>query len=201
MSAIFLALIQQLNASVFTLILILVIVFWLTYKSGGWVASYDNFENKSEKFDAKIDSIKDSLSKITATTELLYQAHISHLNTVKGHSPLSLTPKGEEISKAIDAEAKIVRHWDAIKKKLEAKNPINTYDIQVAAMDIARNCFDEVFTPAEQGEVKTYALKVGLNLLEMYPIIGIIIRNKIFDERNISLGEVDDHNQAVSGKS
>lgn len=54
MEAIFLALIQQLNGSVFTLIAILLVVFWILYKSGGWVKSYEDFESKSEKFDSKI---------------------------------------------------------------------------------------------------------------------------------------------------
>lgn len=191
MIEIFLALIKTLNSSVFTLILILVVVFWLLYKSGGWVKSYKDFENKSEKFDTKIDLIKDSLSSIKATTDLLYQAHLS---TVKTHSPISLSEKGSEISKAINAELKVNNHWEIIKQEVETKNPVNPYDIQTVSMDIARNCFEKIFTEQEQNEIKTYAFSIGLNLLEIYPILGIIIRDRFFREKDIKAEEVDKYN-------
>lgn len=194
MEAIFLALIQQLNAAVFTLIAILVVAFWLVYKSGGWVKSYKNFEEKSEKFDIKIDLIKESIFKVQATTDLLYQ---SHLSTVKAHSPVSLTEKGREISTAISAEIKINNHWEIIKKEVEDKKPTNPYDIQVVSMDIARNCFEKIFTSEEQNQIKTYAYGIGLNLLEIYPILGVIIRDRIFKEKNIPVAEVDKHKPSM----
>lgn len=190
MESIFLALIQQLNGAVFTLVIILLMTFWLAHKSGGWVKSYKDFESKSERFDEKIDHIKDNISKIQATTDLLYQAHLS---TVKAHSPVTLTQKGKEISAAIFAELKINTHWEDIKRALENKNPTNPYDIQTVAMDIARNCFEKIFTLDEQNEIKTHAFRIGLNLLEIYPILGVIIRDRIFKERSISIEEVDKH--------
>jgi len=193
MEAVFLALIQELNASVFTLIAVLLVVFWIVYKSGGWVKSYGDFESKSEKFDTKIDVIKDSLSAIRATTDLLYQAHLS---TVKSHSPISLTDKGREISTAVTAELKVNNHWEAIRREVENKKPTNPYDIQTVSMDVAKHCFDTMFTPEEKNEIKTYAFGIGLNLLEIYPILGVIIRDRIFKEKNIKVEEVDKHNPA-----
>lgn len=193
MESIILALIQQLTGAVFTLIAVLLVIFWLLYKSGGWVKSYENFEDKSEKFDTKIDLIKDSLSSIKATTDLLYQAHLS---TVKSRSPVSLTDRGKEISAAISAELKVNNHWDDIKQEVEKKKPVNPYDIQTVAMDIARNCFEKIFTLQEQDDIKTYAFGIGLNLLEIYPILGVIIRDRIFKEQSIKVEDVDKHNPA-----
>lgn len=190
MEAIFLALIQQLNGAVFTLIAILLVVFWLMYKSGGWVKSYKIFENKNEKFDEKIDFIKESIYKVQATTDLLYQAHLS---TVKTRSPISLTEKGKEIANAISAELKVNNHWDAIKREVEKKNPANPYDVQTVSMDIARNCFEKIFDIQEQNEIKTYAYGIGINLLEIYPILGVLIRDRVFKEKNILPEEVDKH--------
>ena len=197
MEAVFLSLIGQLNGSVFTLVVILVLMFFVVYKLGGVVKSYKDFESSKEKNETKMDDIKTSLAKITATTDLLYQ---SHLSTVKSTSPLKLTDKGVQVSTAIGAEEKVANHWEEIKKVLEGKHPVNPYDIQVIAMDIARRCFDKIFTPAEQDVAKTYAFKTGLNLLEIYPVIAIIIRDKIFQERNMSLGEIDKHDPS-SGQS
>ena len=61
-------------------------------------------------------------------------------------------------------------------------------------MDIARNCFEKIFTSQEQNEIKTYAYSIGINLLEVYPILGVIIRDRIFKENNIKVEEVDKHN-------
>ena len=188
MEAIFLALIQQLNGAVFILVLILLVVFWLTYKSGGWVKSYNDFEGKSEKFDNKIDLIKESIFKVQATTDLLYQAHLS---TVKAHSPISLTDKGKKIATDISAELKVNNHWEDIKREVDRKNPANPYDIQTVSMDIARNCFERIFTAQEQSEIKNYAYGIGMNLLEIYPILGVIIRDRVFKEGNIQPEEVD----------
>lgn len=170
-----LLLMQQLNTAVFVLLTILVLAFCLTYKIGGVVNKFKGVEKKTDKFDSSIDSIKDNLSKIGATTELLYKAHLS---TIASRSPLDLTGKGQEISKAIFLESKVDQHWDAINKELQKMHSINPYDIQNAAMELAKNCFDAIFTEKERDQIKTYAFQIGIDLLEIYPIIGIIIRNK-----------------------
>ena len=190
METIILTLIQQLNSSVFILILVLILCILLAYKLGGVVTYFTETKSKNEKIDGKIDTIKDVLARVQATTDLLYQAHLS---TVQAHSPIQLTDKGRSIAKAILAEIKVDDHWAAIKEKLEARNPTNAYDVQAVAMDIARDCFEKVFTSAEQNEIKTYAFSIGINLLEIYPIFGVIIRDRIFAERKLALEEVDKH--------
>ena len=190
MENIFLALIDKLNSSVFVLIILLLLAFWVVYRAGKITNSFKNFETKNDKIDAAIYEMKDSLLQVKATTELLYQTHLS---TVKSHSPMSLTPKGEEISKAILAELKINNYWTSIRNELQKTHPTNPYDIQVAALGLARYCFDKIFTEQERNEIKTYAFKIGINLLEIYPIIGIIIRDIYFKEQNISLEDIDKH--------
>jgi hypothetical protein len=188
MEALFLALIQQLNGAVFTLIVIVILMFYIIYKAGGIITTFRHFERKNDKADTKFDEMTGSLAKIQATTDLLYQAHLS---TIQARSPIALSDKGKEIASAIQAEVKINEHWQDIKAKLEEKNPTNPYDIQTVAMDISRDCFDKIFTLEERNQIKTYAFSIGLNLLEIYPIFGVLIRNKIFQERNIPLGDVD----------
>ena len=193
MEAIFFALIQQLNASVFTLIAMLLITFWLVYKAGGIIQSYKDYNDSKQKVETKIDSIKESISEVKATTNLLYQAH---LNTVKSASPIKLTPLGEEISGTLSIPQKVNDHWNDISTEMKKRDSQNPYDIQSVAMAIARNCFDKIFTDAEQGEVKTYAFKKGLNLLEIYPIIAVEIRDRVFRENGIPLDDVDKHDPA-----
>ena len=190
METIFIELTKQLNSSVFILITLLLLSFCVVYKAGKIVGSFKIFETKNNKIDDAIHEIKDSLSKVKAITELLYQTHLS---TVKNHSPTSLTLKGEEISKTISAESKINSYWISIRNELKKSHLINPYDIQVTALNIAQYCFENFFSEQERNEIKTYAFQMGINLLEIYPIIGIIIRDIYLKEQNISLEDIDKH--------
>lgn len=193
MEAIVLALIQQLNGAVFVLVCIFLIVAFLLYKAGGVVTMFGDFRAKNQKIDDKLDGMHASLSEIRATTNLLYQAH---LTTIKAASPIKLTPLGQEISDTLIVPAKVNAHWEAISAEIARKNPQNPYDIQSVALAIARNCFDKIFTEEERNEAKTVAFNKGMNLLEIYPIIGIEIRNRVMKEKGLPLDEIDRHDPA-----
>jgi len=193
MEAIVLALIQQLNSAVFVLVCILLIVAFLVYKAGAIVTMFGEFKDKNRKIDDKLDSMHSSLSDIKATTNLLYQAHLS---TIKAASPIKLTPLGQEISDALGVPAIVNAHWDAINSEMVAKNPQNPYDIQSVALAIARNCFDRIFSEEERNRAKTIAFNKGMNLLEIFPVIGIEVRNRVMKERGLPLDEIDKHDPA-----
>lgn len=175
-----LALVNQLNSSVFTLIVVLLFALWGMYKLGGIVSVFMEFKDKHKNFDASISTIKDDISAIKATTDLLYQTHLS---TIQSHSPLSLTDKGKKISSELNVERTVTKHWGEIKDLVERSSPSNPYDIQTVAMEIAKNCFGKIFSEDERNTMKTYAFGTGMNLLEIIPIIGIVIRDKFLKER------------------
>jgi hypothetical protein len=188
MTSVLLELLKHLNSAVFILVCILAAAFWAIYKLGGITKTFSFFEKKNDNFDKSIDEIKTNLSSIKATTDLLYQ---SHLSTIQSHSPLSLTAKGIEISNKLKMEDKVAIHWEEIKNEIDQKSPSNPYDIQIVSMELARNCFNHIFTESEKKEIKMYAYQVGVNLLEILPIIGIIVRDKYLLEKGISVSEID----------
>jgi hypothetical protein len=98
-----------------------------------------------------------------------------HLSQVRS----SLRPVGQEISDALSVPAIVNAHWEAISREMAVKNPQNPYDIQGVALAIARNCFDKIFTEEERNKAKTLAFIKGMNLLEIFPVIGIEIRNRV----------------------
>lgn len=195
MAEVFLKLIEQLNSAVFVLIAILVLAFWAIYKVAAMITLFKSFKDERTETKNDLTDIKKDVAKVTATVDLLYQSHLyqSQLPTVKSYSPLSLTDKGKEISGALKLGEKIANHWVEIKNKIEEKKPSNSYDIQTASLDLARDCFETIFTNEERNEMKQYAFKNGLNILEFFPIIGIITRDKFLAERGINLSEVDEH--------
>jgi len=197
MEAVLLALIAQLNGAVFILVCIFLIIAYGLYRAGGIVTMFNAFRTKSEKIDDKLDTMTSSLADIRATTNLLYQAHVT---TVKAASPIKLTSIGLEISKALNIPMMVDGHWDVIKSEIEKRNPQNPYDIQSVAMSIARRCFEHIFSEAEQNAIKTYAFGRGMNLLEIFPIIAIEIRDRVLKERGIPLEDVDKHDPAKQAR-
>lgn len=183
MDTLFLALIGQLNSAVFTLLLILAVAFFIVWKLSDLFSQFRHQKEKNAKLDTNLDSIKDSVASIRATTELLYQAHLS---TIKSQSPLSLTDVGITIAKDLDMQEKINRHWEKLKPLFEGKKLENPYDVQTIALQFAPSCFEQVFSEDEKSQIKLYAYRNGKNLLEILPIIGILIRDKYITENHIS---------------
>ena len=77
MESVFLAIISQLNSAVFVLLAILLLAFWTTYKMGGLVTYFRETKSENRRTDLEIDEIRDTLSSVRATTDLLYRAHIN----------------------------------------------------------------------------------------------------------------------------
>lgn len=190
MEAIFLKLIEQLNSSVVILLMVLAIAFFLIYKLGCLVTEFGIFREKNKGFDDGMLNIKSDLSEIKATAKLLYDAHLS---TIKSHSPISLTSKGEIISNEVGMKRKVDDHWSDIKKILDEKKPTNPYDIQTVAMDAAKFIFDTVFTEEEKNEIKMYAYNKGENILQITPIIGVLSRDRYLLEKGYHKDEIDSH--------
>lgn len=176
-------LIDQLNSSVFTLLAILLVAFYAIYRLGGIVTSFTNFKDKHKDLDTTIGGVKDTLASIKATTDLLYQAHLS---TLKSNSPLSLSPKGLEISRAIELENKVSDHWEEIKTLIQRTSPSTAYDVQTVAISEANKIFLNIFTEAEQNQMKMHAYRTGINILEIVPIIAILVRDRYLREAGIS---------------
>ncbi len=58
-------------------------------------------------------------------------------------------------------------------------------------MDVVRNCFTTLFSQAEQEEIKLFAFKKGIDLLQIFPIIGVLVRDKYLKEQGIAIEEID----------
>ncbi len=191
MQAIILKLIDQLNSSVFLLFGILLVAFWALYKLGGVVKMFDIFQQKNKDLDTHVHSIKETLATIKATTDLLYQVHVA---TIKAHSPISLTDKGIKIASELKLSDKVGSHWEQIKNEISKRSPANPYDVQVVSMDMSRDCFEKFFSDEEKNVIKLYAYQTGQNLLEIYPIVGVLIRDAYLKEKGFTLAAVDQHN-------
>ena len=190
----FIKIADQLNGSIVVLMLILIIAFLAIFKLGKVISQYDGFCKKQDKFDNSIDVIKEDIHSIKARVDIIYNRH---LDTVKAHSSISITEIGKEISSANKLENLVTKYWEKISEKIKEKNPSNPYDIQTVSMNLASEIFEDIFEDEEKTVIKKYAFDSGRNLLEIYPIIGVIVRDRYLKEVGASLDEVDKHDPKV----
>ena len=131
-------------------------------------------------------TIKNDLSNVSATVKLLYD-----IRTIQTNSPISLSELGQTISSDLLLSTKVANYWDQIKPIIASKNPSNPYDVQTIALDNAKLFFDRFFDANEKDVLKTYAYKKGLNILQIYPIIGVHARDRYLREGGMNIGDID----------
>ncbi len=182
-------LIQQLNGSVIILAILLIAVLIITFKSGSWISSLQEWKKNVDKHDKKIDD----LQKMSAKIDIIYQRVIPNF-PIKSQSPISLTESGREIMKEIHAEKIFERILptiqDEFKKEFSEKN---AYDIQTRAMAYAEENIESKLTSEEIIKVKNAAFTRGLMKDDILAIFGLLLRDKTLEDFNIPVSDVDKH--------
>ncbi len=182
-------LIQQLNGSVIILAILLIAVLIITFKSGSWISSLQEWKKNVDKHDKKIDD----LQKMSAKIDVIYQRVIPNF-PIKSQSPISLTESGREIMKEIHAEKIFERILptiqDEFKKEFSEKN---AYDIQTRAMAYAEENIESKLTSEEIIKVKNAAFTRGLMKDDILAIFGLLLRDKTLKDFNIPVSDIDKH--------
>lgn len=186
MGELLLALIKQLNTSVFVLIIILILGLWAVYKVGTWKEKFSNHEDE-------IKALKD-LSKEVVTirtkADLIYQSVKPHIPVIN-MSPLVLTDSGKKIKEKIKANEIFKKYEKNLKEEADKFAPKTAYDIQMIAMKIVKEKLLEMLNEDELIPMKEEAYKNGLLLENILAIFGILLRNAILTEKNIPVSSID----------
>ena len=184
--------VSQLNSSVFVLIIILILVIYLAYKSGGLIEKFSSQDKKIDRLESKQDNFVELKTKI----DLIYQ--YTNPNAIaKQQSPIALTEKGRAISQKIHADVIFSRIFDKLNERFQKNKPKNAYDIQASAINVAKSHTLELLNEQELLLIKKIAFEEGIPLDDMWLIFGIMLRNKILTEEGISISEVDKHDNST----
>ena len=106
-------------------------------------------------------------------------------------SPVNLTDTGKEIAQKLNAESIAQKYLADVKRMLSSDS--NAYEIQEASFGFSTKNLPEALGEKTKNIIEREAFERGLNVIQMYRIIGILIRNKICDERNIPYSSIDDN--------
>lgn len=190
MSPIIERILQELNSSVFVLLLILAAIGYGLFKIGGWK---EKFRHHDEKL-GKLDSMDAKLSELSFKVQLIYD-NTNPRKLVAAHSPLALTALGHDLAGKIRAEEIFARLMPGLLDAIEKKCPqdTNAYDIQLEALDIAKNTIPTLLTAEEINTIKNAAFAMGILLDDIWTIFGVYLRDEILKKRNIPFIEIDRH--------
>jgi predicted amino acid-binding ACT domain protein len=180
--------IQQLNGSIFVLLLILIFVGIALFKAGRWVELFKTHEKRMDGF----DGLKEDVIVIKTKVDLIYQ-NTNPNSPIRAASPINLTDVGQEIISNLQAMEMLNKYADELKNEVDKVSPKNPYDIQMMAMEVARKNLLEKLDEHELTKVKEEAYKRGLLIEDVLSVFGVLLRNCILKERNIPISDIDKH--------
>lgn len=188
MDAIVTKLIEQLNSSVFVLLLVLVAVGYVLHKAGEWKQTFVQHKDRI----SDLEKLSNEVIKISTKVDLIY-SHVTPNAMTRSHSPISLTDVGIETAKRLHADTMLDKYYPKLKKQLDLNNPQNAYDIQKYAMQIAKVDMMNFIDAYELVSIKDEAFAKGVLLEDIFSIFGVLLRDKVLKEKGISVAEVDHH--------
>lgn len=188
MITIFSKLIDQLNSSVFVLLGILGCAFWAIYKIGKWS---EKFRQHGDKI-TKIENLSEKVIELKTKVDLIYD-NTNPRRTVAAMSPISLTDIGNQIVAKIEANKILEKYILKLTKEVESKNPKNAYDIQMAAMEVAKGKMITFLNEEELNAIKQEAYSRGIIVQDILAVFGVLLRNHILNQKGMPISDVDIH--------
>jgi dsDNA-specific endonuclease/ATPase MutS2 len=167
---------------------------------GGWAIHYitkfttkinvehGQFSKRMDKVESNVDEIRKDIAYIKGSLELVVASKDA---LSKKKSPLSFTDLGKEIAKSNDLDAMIANNWLKINTVLQDLKTKNPYDIQEFCLETAFVEPEKFFSPNDFDKLKSVSYKTGNTLISITRLMGILIRDRYFNENGIDADDVD----------
>lgn len=177
---------------------------------------YALYKNKADnlpcdKHEQMIQSMASSINGINVTLARL-EGHMEGMRNMismmagstgtsqltQNHSPISLTPKGQEIAEQLKLDDILSANWSKVESIIDdEKNP---YDIQMEFITRFISSPDEYIDGASMDKIKRDAYMRGLPLIDYMRMLGIMARDRYFQQHGIDVSEVDKWNAGAFGE-
>jgi hypothetical protein len=161
----------------------------------------NNVKGEINNVKGEINNVKVDLSGVKSTVEsiksnvLILSQFILKNNGdqfTKSCSPMKLTEKGESVAKALDIYSMITSNWENINSFIEentqSKNP---YDLQQFIHEQITVYPEKFIHVDDVNKLKKEAYREGINLMAYTNILMVIIRDRYFEEHDITIDEID----------
>lgn len=185
------------GAFVVTLLAILVFVVWKVARAVMKVEGIDNFNERFDRFESKIEGKLDDIKQgfHTLNARLTLQEAASSTGLTQSQSPIKLNSKGIKLRSELKADEVLEKYWGQVLDFLNKSLDVNStpYDVQLAAFEYAPIMINTLFSETEKQDIKQAAYENGYSLNVFDSFYAILIRDRYFSENNIEVEEVDDH--------
>lgn len=118
---------------------------------------------------------------------------------MQSNSPLGLTPFGEGISLALEANKTFEKYAEKLVAEVEKMSPDNAYDIQKCSLEVARSKLLSMVEEKELAKIKQEAFDRGILAEDILNIFGLLLRNHVLNKKGIPLAEVDKFGRRLGG--
>ena len=160
-----------------------------------WTCNMEGSKSTVDKVESNIDSIRSDISYIKGMINIL-QANANPLT--QSHSPIGLSEKGKKVAEEMGVASMIADNWEHISTYIQDNTKSkNAYDIQQFCIETASVSIEKFFNPEDVSKFKTFAFNAGHPIAYYGSMIGVLVRDKNFQEKNIAVEDVDKHDPTL----
>ncbi len=186
---VFTRLIEELNSSVFILLVLLFATFWGIYKISCLLEKWRFKESELMKLR---DDWNSSIPFIKERVDLLFQRGFPN-SAIKTSSPVKLTETGTSIADAINAEGILDKQEATLEKLVNERSPNNAYDLQQGCLRVVEDNIQRLLTIEESEIAKSKSLEYGIPLDNALAIIAVLLRDRLMKKRGWLHSDIDKH--------
>lgn len=157
-----------------------------------------NLEEKTSKFEYKVDKLEDKINDLGSgmsyiKSQLNMISETLGGNFIQSHSPISLNELGKKVAEELNVSEMIDSNWDKISAYLDANlKSKNAYDIQQYCVQTATISLESFLDDKDIDRVKLHAYNLGKHMFMYGNMIGVLIRDKYFEQKGINTTLVDE---------
>lgn len=163
-------------------------------------ASESRLSSVCDRLDKRIEDLRTDMHEVRGGLQYVKSMMNSLVNAsqsggvalVQAHSPLALTEPGRKAAADMSATTAVATNWERIKAILDAEAAgTNPYDIQTFCLERIPVEPERFFDKGVLDAFKVYAFNHGRTLFDCLKVVGVIVRDKCFEERGIPLASLD----------
>lgn len=186
---------------------------WLSIASSGaeigiiilvFAFLYDRLSKRLKTLSKKMDKLETSFEEFTKEfkddnfLKKLAEKVANIINNdyalvSKTESPVSLTEIGKEINDSIDAERIASNYIKYYKKEHSGWQDMNAYHTQETCFEFCSKKLISLLSEQEKKPLEDEAYQRGIDISNIFRVIGIVMRDKMLKEKGIDKKEVDKH--------
>lgn len=148
-------------------------------------ANHGVFEKRVDKIEGTLTDIRSDIMEIKVALKATSSTPLTQSN-----SPISLSERGKEFAEKHKAAQIVDTHWEHIRSLLiiDSKNP---YDIQNHIFKDVSLRLEDYLGKEQVDKLKVIAYNEGLDIFSISRLLGVLIRDRYFDENKIDTSLLD----------